>query len=331
MDACLGSRFLERITDRLQSALAKLAAVTDSVGTSIGLPLSTWDFAAFPHFTKLVSLLLQPQARDGAPLLGADANDRFRAMRNLSDLVTRAKSKIAELTATYDLKATRLDLPQMQKDWAEASAANFLLRGGRKNKVRLLLKPYCVDEVPAEIGRDIVVLQDLVDIQNALEKLQPAFVGMEDLWQGIDTDVARFEPLITWANQARDAIRSFGETTGYGDDIKAHVSDLLVNCDYLFQPNGEVQQNFQALKQGWADTKAALADLGNSIGLDHPLSMIDLRTGWDEELIQRTNRWKANLIKAPQWAQWKAATTAGNGAGTRPTCCCREAGNVPAN
>lgn len=323
------SHDLERIIDRLQSALRNLKAVTDSVGTSIGLPLSTWDFAEFSRFAKLVSLLLQPEARSGAALLGDDSNDRIRVLRNLSDLVTRTKSKIAELTAPYDLKATRLDLGQMQKDWAEASAANFLLKGGKKNKVRMLLKPYCVDDVPAEIGRDIVVLQDLADIENAIARLQPAFASMEHLWRGIDTDVARFEQLIAWANQARDAVRSFGEAIGFGDDLKTHVVDLLVNYDYLFEKDGDVQQNFEALKQGWAGAKAAITDLGNSIGLDQPLGLLDLRTGWDNELIQRTNRWKTNLIKAPQWARWKAATITGIGAGLGPLVAAVEAGNVP--
>jgi very-short-patch-repair endonuclease len=323
------SHELERIIGRLQSALVNLKAATDAVGTSIGLPLSSWDFAELPRFVKLIALLLQPEARSGASLLGDDANERFRAMRNLSDLVTRANLTRAELTSPYDLKATRLDLAQMQKDWAEASAANFLVKGAKKNKIRLLLKPYCADDVPAEIGRDIVVLQDLADIENAIAQLQPAFAGMEHLWRGIDTDVAQFEPLITWATQARDAVRSFSEAIGFGDDLKPHIIDLLVNYSFLFEAKGDVQQNFEALRQGWASAKAALTDLGTSIGLDQPLGLIDLRTGWDEELIQRTNRWKTNLIKAPQWARWKAATIAGNDAGLGPLVAAVEAGAVP--
>lgn len=226
------SHELEHNIDRVQAALGDLRAVTDSLGAAIGLPLSTWDFAEFPGFAKIVSLLLQTEARSGARLLRDDAAARFQALQNLADLVTRAKAKAAELTAPYDLKATRLDLLQMQKDWAEAGAANFLVKGGKKNKVRLLLKPYCASEVPAEIGRDLVMLQDLAEVEKAIELLRPAFAGT-------------------------------------------------------------------------------------------------LATGWDDDLIQKTNRWKANLIKAPQWVRWKAATIAANQAGLSALVAAVEAGKVP--
>ena len=60
------------------------------------------------------------------------------------------------------------------------------MRNGRKKKVRLHLQPYCPDEVPDEIGRDLVVLQELAGLLRELEALRPQFRGIERLWRGTE-------------------------------------------------------------------------------------------------------------------------------------------------
>jgi hypothetical protein len=55
---------------------------------------------------------------------------------------------------------------------------------GRKKKVRLHLKPYCAGDVPDEIGRDLIVLQDLAALLRELEALRPHRQGIERLWRG---------------------------------------------------------------------------------------------------------------------------------------------------
>ena len=62
--------------------------------------------------------------------------------------------------------------------------------------MRLHLKPYRADEVPDEIGRDLIVLQDLADLLRELEALRPQFAGMERLWRGLDSEPTRIARLI---------------------------------------------------------------------------------------------------------------------------------------
>ena len=63
------------------------------------------------------------------------------------------------------------------------------VRNGRKSKVRLLLNPYCSGEVPDDIARDLVVLQDIALLLDEVEAIEPSFGGMERLWRGGATDV----------------------------------------------------------------------------------------------------------------------------------------------
>uniref|UniRef100_UPI0013D3ACDA hypothetical protein n=1 Tax=Escherichia coli TaxID=562 RepID=UPI0013D3ACDA len=85
------------------------------------------------------------------------------------------------LPIRYDLQATRLDLQSLQREWAEACGSNILLRGGRKKKVRMALKPYCPEgaEVPDEIGRDLVILSDIAGLLREIDELKSRFRGME--------------------------------------------------------------------------------------------------------------------------------------------------------
>ena len=72
-------------------------------------------------------------------------------------------SKVSELGAEYDLKAIQLDLSALQQEWTNACVSSFVLRGGRQKKVRSALGPTAKEDVPQDIGRDLVVLQDLAD------------------------------------------------------------------------------------------------------------------------------------------------------------------------
>jgi very-short-patch-repair endonuclease len=319
---------LSRLVDRFQAALRDLRVSAESYGGTIGLERETWDFGNLSYLATLASLLVKPEAADGALLMGDDAGVRIDSLRNLTSVVRRAQAKTQELSTEYDVKACRLDLSQLQRDWAEACGANILFRGSKKNKIRLVLKPYVKGDVPENVGRDLVVLQDLAEIVNEVERIRPFFAGMERIWQGIETDVSRFEPMITWAEQTRSAVRDLATKTGNADQLRSHVLLLMTDFGHLFTANGEAKKGLESLQHAWAATRAATLELGTCIGLENPTALLELRTGWIEELLDRTNRWKANVIKAPQWTTWRKAAHAGRQAGLGPLIEAVEIGSV---
>ena len=82
-----------------------------------------------------------------------------------------------------------------------------------------------------------------------------------------------------------------------------------------------MHQAFPAMHQ-------AAKELGACIGLDRPEEIIQLEPGWIEALLEQTARWKANVIKAPQWATWRAAARTARAAGLSPLVDAVEDGSV---
>jgi hypothetical protein len=316
---------LQRCVDDLHATLHRVRVAAHTLAASMELDN---DDGKLPQLVRLASLMLHADAADGALLLADEATLRIRALTALKDLVGRIDEKASDLSAAYDLKAAQLDFSSLQSQWTEACASNFLVRSGRKNKVRLQLEPYCPDGVPVDIGRDLVVLQDLALLLREVEALKPQFRGIERLWRGAASSVSRFDGLIKWAADLRRAVNTF-ETDGIpSEDMLSHLSDLLERDISRFQEGGEVRRAFKTMHQDFPAMRAAAEELGTCIGLDQPADIIRIETGWIDALLDRTARWKANVIKAPQWATWRSAASAARDAGLSPLVEAVEAGNI---
>lgn len=308
---------LQQTIAQLQKTLQQMREAADALITSVGLN-EVVDDSSLPQLVKLVALMLNPDAADGALLLGEEAHHRIRALTALADVVGRIRDKASELSAEYDLKAALLDLPALQREWTEACASNMLVRGGRKKKIRLHLQPYCPGEVPDEIGRDLIVLQDLCDLLRGLDALKPQFRGIERLWRGFDSDPARIAALVKWAHDLQAAVDAFQIDDVPPEQITAHVTALLTQDISRFRPGGQVRRAFDTMQQAFPAMHQAAKDVGTCIGLDHPEEIIQLEPGWINTLQERAVRWKANIIKAPQWATWRAAAKSARAAGLSP-------------
>jgi hypothetical protein len=324
----------QRLIEDIQTALFNLRALTEAFCVSIGLGKRTSGLSELSELERLGTLLMRPEAADGelaAFLLDDESCDRLpRALNDLKEIVNRAQATKIDLDGDYAPEAIRLDLARLQREWAEACAANFLFREGKKSKVRLLLSPYCKGEPPEEIGRDLVRLQRLAEIVAETERVKLAFAGLERLWRGVDTDIPRLDRMIAWAKDTREAIRAFGTETDDAEWLRQHVVMLLTDYAHLFGPDGATRKAFEALDEGSASTWIALEALGKCVGLADPRNLVEQRSDWDEDLIQRTSRWKANLLKGPEWAKWRAAAFSGRSAGLGSLIEAAEAGTVTA-
>ena len=273
-------------------------------------------------------MMLHTDAADGVLLLTNDAPAHVRALTDLAEAVRRFYAKKAELSAEYDLKATHLDLDDLQRDWVEACASNIVMRGSRKKKVRLMLERYCRGDVPDDIGRDLVVLQDLGMLLREIETIRPRFAGIERLWRCTATDVARFDSLIQWADNMRNAVDALQLDDVSPERLLAYVADLLDRDVARFRPGGQARRAFEAMTRAFPAMRQAARELGVGIGLDEPEGIVSVETGWIDELLQRTRRWKANVLKAPQWATWRAAARAAHEVGLSPLVNAVEEGRI---
>lgn len=276
------------------------------------------DDTLLPQLVKLVALMLNAAAADGVLLLTDDAPERVRALAALADVIGRISETKSELSADYDIKAALLDLQTLQREWTEACASNVLFRNGRKKKIRLHLKPYCLGEVPDEIGRDIIVLQDLAILLRELGALKPQFAGIERLWRGLDSDASRIAGLIKWAEDMQAAIDAFQIEGISPEDVLDHIVGLLADDISRFRSGGQVRRAFESMHQAFPAMHQAAKELGACAGLDVPEEIIQIEPGWIETLIEQTTGWKDNIHKAPQWTTWRAASRAVCDAGLGP-------------
>ncbi|WP_407176383.1 DUF3320 domain-containing protein [Bradyrhizobium sp. STM 3562] len=317
---------LLQLVDRLHLELAAVRTAGQELAASIGL--EQCDDGLMPQMVKIASLMLHADASDGALLLTTEAAERVRALQDLAETVNQLNGKLSQLSVRYDLKAAALDLRTLKKDWTEACASNVLVRSGRKKKVRLALKDYCQSEVPDDIGRDLVVLQDLADILSALQDLKPRFAGIERLWRGPQTDIKHIQGVIAWAIKMRDAVEAFPQHGVSADQMLAHVSALLGREPQRFRPGGHARRTFDGMQQAFPRMHATARELGTCVGLEDPDDIITIESGWIADLIKRTARWKANIIKAPQWAAWRATARSATSAGLGPLIEAAEQGNI---
>ncbi|MET4356419.1 very-short-patch-repair endonuclease [Bradyrhizobium sp. RT9b] len=319
---------LQQLVDRLHLALRAVRTAASELALSIGLDSAASDDALMPRLIKLVSLLLHADAADGALLLSDEAPERVSALYDLADATRRVTEKTAELSVPYDLRAALLDLQLLEREWTDACASNVLVRSGRKKKVRLALKPYCSAEIPDELGRDLVVLQDIAVLLREIEVIKPRFKGMERLWRGPQTDVSRFQGLVDWAAHLRDAIDACLIEGLPPDELLSYIQELLLRDISRFRPGGQVRLAFETMYKAFPTMHQTAKDLGACIGLDDPEDIVRVESGWIDALLQRTETWKTNVVKAPQWTTWRSAAHAARTAGLSPLVDAVENGNV---
>jgi very-short-patch-repair endonuclease len=317
---------LQQFIDRLQVTLREMCEIANALAASLGL--KGWNETKLPQLIKLVRLTLHTDAVDGVLLLTEDAGNRVQALNALADAVRRIDLKASSLSANYNLKAASFDLAVLQREWIEACGSNFLVRNGRKNKVRLHLKPYLEGEVPDDIAQDLVGLQDLAALLREMEDIKSQFRGMERLWHGASTDVSRFEVLIKWAQDLRDAVEAFPLDNITPERLLTHLAFTLGRDSAKFQPAGQVRKAFEAMQRAVPAMLAAAKELGACIGLEKPSDITQLKPGWVDDLLAQTARWKANVIKAPPWVSWRAAARSARAAGLSPLVDALEEGTI---
>ncbi|WP_407156581.1 DUF3320 domain-containing protein [Bradyrhizobium sp. STM 3557] len=319
---------LARTIDRVQASLRDLQSAAQGLARSINLRDGDWDDSKLPQLIRLAGVLMHADAADGVVLLADNGTERVRALTMMLDLISRMRDCAGGLSAEYSMKVVGLDILGLQREWAEACASNFVVRASRKNKMRAALQPFCTRGVPADIGKDLVVLAHLADFVREIENLKPMFGGMERFWHGPATNVSRFDALIVWANNARTAVDAFVDDEEASAALLRNITAMLGRDPARFQAGGSAHLAFERMYNTFPKMHTAAKELGVCIGLDKPEEIVGLAAGWIEALIERTSRWKAHLIKAPQWTAWQSAAQTARTAGLGPLVASAETGET---
>ena len=107
---------------------------------------------------QLCAQALNPEARDGLELLGADTSDLGRKLERWIHCQKKVEETERELVCSYRDGVYALNLPNLLEEWREASAANILVRTGRKRKVWQALAPFAGSTQPDDLGIELAAL-----------------------------------------------------------------------------------------------------------------------------------------------------------------------------
>lgn len=318
--------------DRLHNFLQTLRRNAEAFAASIGLGQHLVGLARLSELLNLGAALTAPNAADSAAV-AALLSDNVKtaveqAVRELRRLVNRADALRKEMDGSYAPAVLRLDFNQIERDWNAACGANFLVRSGRKEKIRSQLQPYC-DTPPADIARDIVRLRELASISARADGLKAAFADLQRLYHGLDTDIGAIERHIAWSLEIREAVRGFASESDDAGWLRDHVALLLTDYRHLLAPDGGAYEAYHSAQTGWADTWSAVVELARCAGFVDTAGFVEPRADWDEELLERSARWRAGLIQAPQWTHWRAAAVDAAQLGLAPLVDAIEAGIAP--
>ena len=323
------SKEFQDLASKLKARLGELVRTADAFASLIGFPVGFYDHADIPRLESYGDLLSRAEAPDGVLFLGHGNGERARNLRARADVARRIGDKIPELGVQYDLKAvSRLDLRALAQDWKDACASNFMVRGSRQKKVRLSLQPCSNEPVPQDIGRDLVVLQDILDLMAEGNRLRPSFTGIERLFDTVGADHAAAEAVIAWASQMDAAIKTLGARLDNTPQIFNQTVVLLTDYVDFVSPSGEAGRALADLQISLREALASAAALAHSMVLSSPDDLLSFTPGGIDELTQAIGRWTANIGKAPQWTRWRAAASDARRYGIEPLVAAIETGDV---
>ena len=307
--------FLQAI-ENYRAAIDKYRSAADALGSSVALPSDYWDQGGIIPLSEVVEFLLAPQASDGAFLLGERAELVLRAMTELERIVVEARDLRQRLDGNYDLRILKANFVELQMEWSAAVESNFLVRSGRKDKVRLKLKPFC-ENIPDDIASDLVVLQSLADLAPKVEEFGRV-LGECTFWLGLDTDIGGFPAIRDWQVSILGHLAKFSAHTGIGlPAVQTHAFNLLTTYGYIFAQNGAVANAMNEFRGVYAELNTAADQLANLAGLSRQ-DLLMKGPSWIDDNLQMTSRWISGIADAPAWCRWRASVGEAEAIGLMP-------------
>ena len=286
------------------------------------------------HLAHFGELLTRAEASDGVLFLGPGNGDRARTLRARAAVPRRIADKTPDLGAQYDLKAvSRLDLGALHRDWKDCPRVelSWSVAAARK-RFASPSRPSCSNPVPQDIGRDLLVLQELLEICSPKQRTAPSLLHRHR------TPVRHGR-----SRPSRDRNRHrLGRPDGYGDQDprrspRQRAPDL--------RPNRRPPHGLRRFRRSERRGRPALWLSCTKASRSHPRRRRSFAQHLDESCrrpttswashpaesttsSKRLDRWTDNLVKAPQWIRWRAAASDARRYGIEPLVAAIEAGEV---
>ena len=311
-------REFEAAISALLATLAPLRPAAETLAGHLGLRGVSTDLHVLRGLVLIGTTVARPEAKMGAACLSAGGPALERDIAELRALQERAAALRAELSTTYRPAILKEDLRALLREWTEACAANFLTRGGKRNRVRQKLQPFATAELQDDIGRDLATMLEIRDVATEAEKLGGRFAAFGTAWAGLATDTGAFGEWLAWGDKARQVANVVAPLLAMEpDEALALLVNLAVDPDGPFEAGEPAATATEQLRAALAAFNAAKANLSSLAGRD-PNQPLSSGADWIADTQTILDRWKANLNRLPDWCNLNAVAGRAVAAGLGP-------------
>ena len=285
--------------------LSLLPALEDKASTLAGL-------AGLPKRNSMAGLrglqlfgqaLAKPESRQAVRLLNVDRAALRLKVDALGVVLKSMAERRAELAVPYRPSVFGQDLPRLLAEWNAASAANFLVRGGKKKQVVRQLEPFSGGALPDDLSRDLVLLIELSELNGKLGALEPDLSVFRPDWKGEAVDTTVLTGLLDTADRlyliATKLAVVFGAEASSIVDLMA---ELLSRPDRPFERGGHAHGALEVFDTALVSVLRLRSSISTLTGIDE--KTLPSGEGWIVETIAMLERWRPALKQAPDWCHW---------------------------
>ncbi len=312
LDAVTATDWSPELQENVSVAARDVASRAREAQTAIDTLRKQLGLESTPRAKSAVLDGLQRLAANLPAMYGIDC--RFVFAPNLTRLaadVSAAGESYAGFTAAQESLSvpfaedawSALPLDELHQRWQDAEATWWPKSWFARRAVRKVLaasatgKPDSAKDIPA-----------LIAIRAAARKIE-AFTelptGLGGLWQGLETDFARVQPLLTAATEIRAAVGSLSSDAEGLSAVRASVEQAIVHANELLAPEASVGRACH-------DASATLAKLDEALDRLESIAGRGLR-----DHVEDSEEWLATLIEAADdlherrarlrdWCNWQS-------------------------
>lgn len=323
---------MERAIADLSATLPAFAETGQRFAEAVGLLALSATYDGLRGLSTLAAALFRPEARAGLRFLGPGGTalrQAVEARRAHQDALAALGTR---LSRPYAPSVFATDLDRLLGEWRQACAANILLRGRRRSRVRRLLDPFAEGGAPEEIGPDLVTLIEIAALRAtrpaSADLLASALAPLGPPWSDEGGPAEPLAAPVAWAGRLAPVIAAMAPLVGGPDLIRARLAALLDGEDGRLEPGSPLSLSKDAFSGRRIAATKAIEALGRLAGWPKPDRPPETGPDWIAGTLALAERWRGALPKAQAWAGWRAAVEAAEQAGLGPLVAAIEDGRL---
>ncbi|MBB5017183.1 very-short-patch-repair endonuclease [Chitinivorax tropicus] len=296
----------------LLTALAQLQQLVKQLVDQLHLPPVPMQPVAVEQLVRLGQWLPKAHGLNLSVAFSSDAVATLEVAQTALTQLASYQQLSQTLSVRYPADAwRRIDLAQLERDWATASGRFWFLADWAKKKLAQRLMAQLALPALPDLARDLPILRQLVSCMNTLDAMSPKLAGVSG-WDTTNSDLTRLKQSIEMAETIRQMMRQMSTTPEQLMSLRQSLSRVIIDANALLAPGAAIATTANQLEQTWRDCQDKAQQFITQAALAPALSQ-DWRAMHEVAL---TIHQHAGQLKA--WCDWQRARQEALSLGLQP-------------